>query len=146
MSSQNTLSMFLKQNKRPRPSVDFAATKSILDAEGKPAVWRLRPLTTVEDENIRDMCVQDVPIPGKKGQFRQKMNASLYMVRQVVAAVEFPNLVSAELQDSYGVKTPEDLVKQMVDNPSEYIDLVNKVREISGFEDDQEDLVEDAKN
>ena len=143
---EKTLSMFLKQNKRPRPSVDFAATKSLLDAEGKPAVWRLRPLTTVEDESIRDGCVQDVPIPGKKGQFRQKMNASLYMVRQVVAAVEFPNLMSAELQDSYGVKTPEDLVRQMVDNPSEYIDLVNKVREISGFEDDQEDLIEDAKN
>ena len=144
--SNTTLSMFLKKNKVTRPSVDYAATKSILDEAGKPILWKLRPLTTSEDEAIRDACMKEVPVPGKKGQFPQRMNANLYMVKQVVASVEYPNLNNAELQDSYGVKTPEDLVRQIVDNPSEYLDLVNKVREISGFDEDMEDLVSDAKN
>ena len=144
--ANTTLSLFLKQNKIVRPTVEYPATKSILDEDGKPALWTLRPLTTSEDEAIREACLRDVAVPGRKGQFRQKLSANLYMVKQVVASVQTPNLMSAELQDSYGVKTPEDLVRQMVDNPSEYIDLVNKVREISGFEDDPEELVESAKN
>ena len=141
-----TLSLFLKQNKIARPAVEYPATKSILDENGKPVQWKLRPLTTTEDEAIRNACMKEAPVPGKKGQFRQRIDASLYMVKQVVAAVEFPNLNNAELQDSYGVKTPEDLVRQLVDNPSEYLDLVNKVREISGFDEDMEDIVEEAKN
>ena len=144
--ADKTLSLFLKQNKKPRPSVQYAATRSLTDEAGKPLLWTLRPLTTTEDEVIREACLRDIPLEGKKGQFRQKMNANLYMVKQVVASVEFPNLMSAELQDSYGVKTPEDLVRQLVDNPSEYIDLVNKVREISGFDQELEEIVDSAKN
>lgn len=139
------LSLFLKKNKKERSNAFFAASKSFVDSEGKPILWEIKPLTTAEDERIRDECTHEIPA-GRKGSFRQKIDTTAYMVKQMVAAVVFPNLYDAQLQDSYGVKTPEDLLREMVDNPSEFLDLANFVREVSGFDTDPADEVEEAKN
>lgn len=63
----------------------------------------------------------------------------------VTKCVVYPNLNDKELQDSYGVMGAESLVKTML-KPGEYIDLINKVQEVNGYNVTQEDLVEEAKN
>lgn len=63
----------------------------------------------------------------------------------LVAATVFPDMHNAELQDSYGVKTAEDLVAAMVDNPEEYNNFVEFVQEFSGFES-MDDKIAEAKN
>jgi hypothetical protein len=60
------------------------------------------------------------------------------------AAIVNPDLNNVELQNSYGVMTPEELLKEMVDSPAEYNDLMMFVQTISGFKTLQED-VNDAK-
>lgn len=142
----SNLSVFLKKNKKERANVFYAASKAFVDADGNPILWEIKPLTTVQDERIRDECTREVPVPGKKGIFRNKIDVNAYLVKQMVAAIVFPNLYDAALQDSYGVKTPEDLLREMIDNPSEYMDLGNFIREQSGFEAEMEDEVEEAKN
>lgn len=140
------LSLFLKKNKKARGNTTYPATKSLLDAQGNPLLWEIKPLTTAEDERIREECTHEVPIPGKKNLYRTKIDVSAYLVRQMTAAIIFPNLLDAELQDSYGVKTPEELLKEMVDDPSEFTDLGNFIREYSGFDTDLSADVEEAKN
>lgn len=140
------LSIFMKKNKKVRENTFFPATEAFTDANGEPVKWEIKPLTTVEDERIREECIKEVPVPGKKGQLRQKLDVNAYLVKQMVAAVVFPNLHDAALQDSYGVKTPEDLLKAMIDNPSEFVDFGNYIREYSGFDADVETEVEEAKN
>ncbi len=142
----SNLSVFLKKNKKERANTFYAASKSFVGEDGKPIQWEIKPLTTVEDERIREECTREIPVEGRKGLFRQKIDANAYMVKQMVAAIVFPNLYDAALQDSYGVKTPEALLKEMVDNPSEFIDLSNFIREYSGFDKDMESEVEEAKN
>lgn len=142
----SNLSVFLKKNKKERANAFYAASKSFMDAEGNPVLWEIKPLTTVEDERIREECTKEVPVAGRKGLFRQKIDTNAYMVKQMVAAIVFPNLFDAALQDSYGVKTPEALLKEMVDNPSEFIDLSNFIREQSGFDKEMDSEVEEAKN
>lgn len=142
----SNLSLFLKKNKRVRENAFYAATKSILDETGEPVKWEIRPLTTAEDEALRESCTYDAPIPGKKGQFRTKIDVNAYMNKQMCAAIVFPDLNNAELQDSYEVKTPEDLLKEMVDDPSEYADLRSFIQELSGFDKELADEVEEAKN
>lgn len=142
----SNLSLFLKKNKRVRENAFYAATKSILDETGEPVKWEIRPLTTAEDEALRESCTYDAPIPGKKGQFRTKIDVNAYMNKQMCAAIVFPDLNNAELQDSYEVKTPEDLLKEMVDDPSEYADLRSFIQELSGFDKELTDEVEEAKN
>lgn len=140
------LSLFLKKNKKVRSNAFYAATKSLVDAKGEPIKWEIKPLTTAEDEAIREQCTYDVPVPGKKGQFRTKIDVNAYMNKQMCAAIVFPDLDNAELQDSYEVKTPEELLKALVDDPSEYSDLRNFIQELSGFDKDMSDEVEEAKN
>ncbi len=142
----SNLALFMKGNKKQKTNTKYAATKSLTDKDGKPLEWELKPVTTKEDEAIRDKCTYEVPIPGKKNQFRMKIDVNAYMAKQLAASVVFPNLLDAELQDSYGVKTPEDLLKEMVDDPTEYAEFAAFVREFNGFDENINDVVEEAKN
>ena len=72
----NKLNMFLKQNKKVRENTEFAATKSLCDENGEPLKWVIKPLSTRDNENIRETCTIDIPIIGKPGMYRQKIDIS----------------------------------------------------------------------
>lgn len=136
---------FMKDNKKTKDNVQFAATKSLLDEEGKPLKWTIRTLTTKENDLIRDECMTDIPVKGKAGMYRPKLDTSKYIVKMMCSAIVEPDLHSKELQDSYFVMTPEELLKEMVDNPGEYSDFAGFIQEHCGFST-LSDLVEEAKN
>ncbi len=140
------LNRFLKQNKIKKENTMFPATSSLLDESGSPLMWEIKHLSTKENDDIRDACTIDVPVTGKPNMFRPKMNTSKYIVKMMVASIVSPNLYDAELQDSYGVKTPEDLLKEMVDNPGEYQDLATFIQNFNGFSTSMQDKVDEAKN
>ena len=48
---------FFKQNKIKRENTNYVVTKSLVDENGKPLEWEIKPLTTEEDEKIRDACM-----------------------------------------------------------------------------------------
>ena len=83
---------------------------------------------------------------GKPNLFRPKLKTNLYLRKMVAASVVTPDLYDAELQDSYGVAKPEELVQAMVDDPGEYNELVDFVQKFQGFNISMNDKVEDAKN
>ena len=58
------LSRFLKKNKKTKDNLKIAATASFLDENGKPLLWEIRPLTTKEDNALRDDCTVDVQVTG----------------------------------------------------------------------------------
>ena len=142
----SNLSLFLKKNKIQKENTIYAATKSLVDEKGKPLLWEIKPLTTKESENIRESCMIEVPVKGKPNMFRPKLNTSQYLAKMMVSSIAFPNLFDAELQDSYGVKTPEDLLKEMIDDPGEYNDFAAFIQEFNGFNTSMEEKVEEAKN
>lgn len=139
-------SRFMKQNKIAKENTTFPATKSLVDEDGKPLEWTIRPLSTRENDNIQDDCMIDVPVKGKPNVYRPKLNTSKYIAKMLCASVVEPNLYDKELQDSYGVMTPEDLLKEMVDDPGEYREFVSFVQQFNGFTNTFEDKVEEAKN
>lgn len=47
------LSRFLKKNKVQKQNAKYAATRTLVDEDGKPLEWELRPLSTRESEQIR---------------------------------------------------------------------------------------------
>lgn len=142
----SNLSLFLKKNKKTRENAKYAATKSLCDDKGNPLEWEVKAITTKENDNIREDCMIEVPIKGKPGQFRFKLNTSKYIAKMICASVVFPDLMNAELQDSYGVKTPEDLLMEMIDDPGEYNDFAAFIQNFNGFDTSMEDKVEEAKN
>ena len=142
----SNLSLFLKKNKKVRENAHYAATQSLCDENGKALDWEIKALTTTESENIRMECTTEVQIPGKVGMYRPKVDSNLYVAKLIAACVVFPDLYNKELQDSYGVRTPEDLQKQMIDNPVEYNALAEFVQNFNGLTESIDDKVEEAKN
>jgi len=140
------MSKFFKQNKAIRENKFFPATKSLLDDDGKPLTWEIKPLTTKEDEVIRDSCTMEIQIPGKPGMYRNKLNTNAYIGKLIVASVVEPDLYNAELQDSYNVNTPEDLVKEIVDDPGEYTAFMAFIQNFNGFNVTLQEEIDEVKN
>lgn len=141
----SNLDRFLKQNKIIKPNTVYRATASIVDENGEPMEWVIKPLTTVESEAIREQCTKDVPVNRKPGLFTQKVDPREYTAKLMVASILEPNMYDAELQDSYGVKTPEDLLRQMVDDPGEYNAFGMFIFEYNNLTKTLEGQVEEAK-
>lgn len=144
--TMSNLSLFLKKNKIVKENTKFAATKSLCDEKGNPLEWEIKPITTKQNDEIREACMIEVPVKGKPNMFRPKMNTAKYGAKMLAASIIFPDLMNAELQDSYGVSTPDELVKEMIDDPGEYNDFLAFVQEYNGFTTNMEDKVEEAKN
>lgn len=122
--------------------IEYVASKKFKDGEGKPIPWKLRPLTSKENDEIRKQCYRQVRI-GKK--YTQEFDTPKYLLMAVEKCVLFPNLTSQELQDYYHVMGVEDLLKEhLLKLPGEYDDLTEKIQEINGY--DVEKAVEEAKN
>ena len=95
---------------------------------------------------MRDACTIEVQVTGKPNLFRPKLNTSQYLAKMIVAATVVPDLYDAELQDSYGVKTPEELLYALVDNAGEYQEFTVWMQKYQGFTKSFEEKVDDAKN
>lgn len=141
----SNFSKFMKANKIQKQNVMHPVTRSLVDDKGEPLLWEIKPLTTKENEAIRESCTIEVPVKGKPNMYRPKVDMNQYQAKLMCAAIVSPDLNDRELQDSYGVMTPEELVKEMVDDPAEYTDLMVFVQEVSGFKTLQEE-VDEAKN
>lgn len=138
---------FMKQNKtESKPNGFYAATKSLLDDDGKPLKWEFRHISSKEHEDIRDECMVDVPVPGKPNMYRPKFKTGMYSRKMVVHSTVFPDLYDKELLSSYGVSKPEELLLEMVDDVSEYNALVAFISDFQGFNENIGDKVEEAKN
>lgn len=139
-------SLFLKKNKKIKVNTQYAATKSLCDESGEPLKWEIKPLTTKESEDIRISCTTEVQVTGKPGLFRPKVDSNMYVAKLIASCVVFPDLYDKDLQDSYGVKTPEELLKEMVDDPAEYNAFAEFVQNFNGLDESLEEKVEEAKN
>lgn len=142
----SNLNLFMKKNKRVRENEKYAATKDLVDEKGNVLEWEIKPVTTKENEYLRDSCTREVPVPGRRGQVRQKLDTSKYGQKLIASSVVFPDLNNKELQDSYGVTNAEDLILEMIDNPGEFAEFQEFITKFNGFETDFEEEVEDAKN
>lgn len=139
-------SQFMKSNKAEKKNEMYAATKSLCDEKGNPLEWEFRHITSKENEKLREACTIEVPVIGKPNMFRPKFQSGVYVKKMIAASIVVPDLMDAELQDSYGVKNPEDLLMEMVDDPGEYSDLAAFVQKFQGFDVTFEDKVKEAKN
>lgn len=137
--------LFMKGNKKPRENSKWAVTRSLCDKDGKPLEWEFRHISSKENEEIREECTADIPVPGKPNMYRQKIKTGRYVQELIARSVVFPDLRNSELQDSYNVVNERDLLMAMVDDPGEYAELAAKVQEFQGFMS-LDEKVDEAKN
>lgn len=131
--------------KEANETVEYAASKRMVDKKGEPVAWKIKAIDSELDEAIRKECTKRVPIPGKRGQYNQETDTDKYIGKMCVACTVYPNLNDVELQDYYGVKSADALLKKML-KPGEYTEYKAKVMEVNGYDMSMEELVEEAKN
>ena len=137
-------SAFLARHVKPDETVKYVASKRFIQNK-KPLEWELKPVSSSRDAAMRKECTKKVPIAGKRGQYTQETDTDKYIGKLCVACTVYPNLNDAELQDSYGVKSGDELLKKML-LPGEYTEYKAKVMEVNGYDMSMEELVDEAKN
>ena len=140
----SNLSAFMRANVEQIENHKFAASPRIKGEDGKPMEWEICCISADEYARIRSGCIRQVPVPGKKNQFTQQLDTYTFQARVAAACTVFPDLTNAELQDSWGVTKPEDLVGAMLIG-GEFDDYITEVFEVNGFKAEDE-LVDEAKN
>ena len=134
---------FLQQNALETENIKFPVSNRFLDENKQPIAWEIKAVTSDEDARIRKAHTKKVT--GKGGVVTQNFDAEEYLAALAARCVVYPNLNNAELQNSYGVMSAEQLVKKML-KPGEYQTLMQKVQEVNGYDVGINELVEEAKN
>ena len=137
-------SVFMGGTATKTENVKYVASKRFA-VKGKPVEWEIKAIDSDLDEALRKDCTKRVPIPGKRGQYNQETDTDKYIGKMCVACTVYPDLNNAELQDSYGVKGAEALLKRML-LPGEYTEFKAKVMDVNGYDMSMDEMVEEAKN
>jgi len=77
---------------------------------------------------------------------RPQVDTKAIVAKRIVASVVFPDLHNAELQDSYGVKEPEDLLFAMLDEAGDYQRLSAFIQNYNKLNVTMDEKIEEAKN
>jgi hypothetical protein len=141
----SNLTAFLSKNAIQIENTKFVVSKRFLDENKKPIPWEVRALNAGEDEAIRKSATRKVPVPGRRGQQQPETDINLYLAKMAAACTVYPDLMNAELQDSYDVKTPEDLLRAMLTS-GEYAEYLQTIQRMNGYDVSTEELVDEAKN
>ena len=142
--SNKSLSAFMRPNVQQIENAKYAASPRFQGEDGKPLEWEICCISADEYARIRSGCIRQVPVPGKKNQFTQKLDTYAFQSKVCARCTVFPDLNNAELQDSWGVAKPEQLVGAMLIG-GEFDDYVTEVFRVNGFKTENE-LVDEAKN
>lgn len=140
----SNLSAFMCPNVEQIENHRFAASPRFKGEDGKPMVWEIRCIDADEYARIRSGCIRQAAVPGKKGQYTQQLDTYAFQAKVCARCTVFPPLDNAELQNSWGVAKPEELLGKMLIG-GEFDDYVTEVFRHNGFKTEDE-LVDDAKN
>ena len=130
------LNQLMKANVLEPDYVEYQPSKRLVDEDGKPQTWLLRPLTTKEYDRITER--NTIKVRNKMGKVvdesMDKEGIANDMVLESLVEPSKEDLQQKELQDSWGVFDPTALLKAMLSLPGEYANLLVKVQEIAGFD------------
>ncbi len=110
---------FMKENAVKVKNEKYVASKRFLDEKGDPMEWELRSISAKEDEEILKSCL-------KVGVRGLEVDKIACLDRVMASSVVYPNLNDVELQDSYNVKSSEQLLRVML-TAKEYYQLQRQV-------------------
>ena len=142
----SNMKAFLRANKKTKPNVFFPASENFVDENGKPIQWEIKTLSTKDNERIKDECTTIVETADRGFKAHPKIDIKVLQAKQITASVVYPDLRNAELQDSYGVKEPDELLFAMLDEAGEYQRLAMFVQKYNKLNVPLDEKVEEAKN
>ena len=121
-----SLNGFFKSNAKSLPDVKVVVSERFTDQDGTPIEWVLHPISTKRVEEITKRNTKTTIKNGKKESVVNEENLNAELLEAVVL---YPSLNDAELQDSYGVSSANELLSVML-YPGETQVLTNALQEV----------------
>ena len=118
--------------------VEFKVSDRFVNEDGEVEKFLLRILGPNEITKVQD---SGLIVKGKDVEFK----SDVMQLNLAVATTKEPDLMNKELQDSYGVTTPHDLLIKMLTGP-EYLKLIQKAMKINGLSESLDEKVDEVKN
>ncbi|MGG1759161.1 phage portal protein [Bacillus velezensis] len=138
------LSFFMPGQTIEAEEVKVPISKRFKDKAGNVVPFVFKAITT---ERIDELEKENTPYKNVKGRGRVKeLDSQRFYARIAVETTVYPNFKSKELREAYKTEDPVEVAKRILSVGGEYANWLNKAIEINGFEDDLEDLEEEAKN
>lgn len=121
-----SLNGFFKSNAKSLPDVKVVVSERFTNEDGSPIEWVLHPISTKRVEEITKRNTKTTVKNGKKESTVNEENLNAELLEAVVL---YPSLNDAELQDSYGVSSANELLSVML-YPGETQVLTNALQEV----------------
>lgn len=128
MADIKTMSLngFFKSNVKTLPDLRVVVSERFTNEDGTPIEWVLHPISTKRVEEITKRNSRTTIKNGKKETTVNEENLNAELLEEVVL---FPRLNDAELQDSYGVTSVNELLSVML-YPGETQILTKALQEV----------------
>lgn len=133
------LTDFLLANPVDTITEDVVVSKRIKDTQGNLLKFTIKPMLNEQYLEYQNQCT--IPKRHGKVDFDAKKFNRLLILNHTVS----PNFRSTELIQQAGCSTPEQLLNKFL-LAGEIQVLAEHIREISGFADSIDDLVDEVKN
>lgn len=121
-----SLNGFFKSNAKSLPDVKVVVSERFTNEDGSPIEWVLHPISTKKVEEITKRNTKTTIKNGKKESTVNEENLNAELLEAVVL---YPSLNDAELQDSYGVSSANELLSVML-YPGETQVLTSALQEV----------------
>lgn len=121
-----SLNGFFKSNAKSLPDVKVVVSERFTNEDGTPIEWVLHPISTKKVEEITKRNTKTTIKNGKKESIVNEENLNAELLEAVVL---YPSLNDADLQDSYGVSSANELLSVML-YPGETQVLTNALQEV----------------
>ena len=133
------LQEFLNAHPVDNLTEDVVVSQRFKDEKGSILKFKIKAMTSQEFDEIRRACTTN-----RKGR-RVEFDAQKFNLKVVINHTLVPNFKDAESLQKLGCPTPEDYVQKVL-LAGEIVTLAQKIQELSGFDIELDELVEEAKN
>lgn len=130
--SAKSMRTFFKENVEQLTNKKYVASDRIKDENGNPVEWELR--------HVNNKVMNDIKRRAANGS-----NVIDEALEMCVHAIVYPDLRDSELQDSYGVNKPADLLCELL-SAAELDRIEIFVMDMNGYNEDLTSMVDNAKN
>lgn len=141
----SNLHAFFAQNVEKVQIEEHVISNRFKDENGNSIKWQFGALDGKKDTENRYAATKKVAMHNNPNVKIPETDFDLYVLKNAVDSIKFPNLKDVELQKSYGVMCGEDLLQKML-LPGELGEVKRITQEINGFNAGIKDMVEEAKN
>lgn len=142
--NQLDLSFFMPGKAEEVEEIESFISRRFKDGKGNIIPFKFKPITTDRVDELEKTSMRK-KIKNNKV-VGEELDSARFMARIAVESTIYPDLKAEEMRKAYKTQDPVEVAKQVLHVAGEYSNWISKAAEINGFDDDAEDLEEQAKN